>query len=87
MPDFDGDEAKKKFKMADSKKTEIFKTTNTQYFLANIFGIGPWVCFDIFFQLNFYDCRGFQPKTNHPKYSWGECNKPKYLGNTELAKY
>ena len=35
--------------MADSKKTEIFKTTNTQYFLANIFGIGPWVCFDFFF--------------------------------------
>ena len=26
--------------------------------------------------LNFYDNRGFQPKTTHPKHSWREC---KYL--------
>ena len=33
---------KKKFKMADSKKTEIFNSANSQYFFAKILGIGSW---------------------------------------------
>jgi hypothetical protein len=41
MPDFDGDEAKKKFK--NTKKKKIFKTANSHYFFAKISGIGPWV--------------------------------------------
>ena len=28
--------------MADSKKSEFFKTTNSQYFFEKISGIGPW---------------------------------------------
>ena len=43
LTNFHGDEAKKKiskkkFKMANSKKTEIFKSANSQ---AKISGIGP----------------------------------------------
>ena len=33
----------KNFKMADSKKTEIFKIPNSQNFSAKISQIGPWV--------------------------------------------
>jgi hypothetical protein len=38
------DEAKKKrFKMADAKKTEFFFSANSQYFFLKISEIGPWV--------------------------------------------
>ena len=34
---------KKKFKMADSKKSSFFKIANSQNFFAKISWIGPWV--------------------------------------------
>ena len=49
MIDLNRDEAKKncfekiKFKMADSKKTEIFNSANSQYFFVKISEIGFWV--------------------------------------------
>ena len=36
-------ERRKKIKMTDSKKPEIFNSPNSQYFIAKISGIGPWV--------------------------------------------
>ena len=49
MTNFHEDEAKKKFlkkklKVADSKKTEFFKITNSQYVFVKISWICPWVC-------------------------------------------
>ena len=33
----------KKIKMADTKKTEIFNSINSQYFFVKMSWIGPWV--------------------------------------------
>ena len=48
LTDFHGDEAKmfffeKKFQNVRLKKTEIFKTANSQQFFTKILDIGPWV--------------------------------------------
>jgi hypothetical protein len=43
LTDFHGDEAKQYFQNGPLKKTEFFKTTNSQYFFTKISGVGPWV--------------------------------------------
>jgi hypothetical protein len=50
LTDFHGDEAnkififlKRNFKMAATKKTEFFTSTNSQYFFLKISWVGPWV--------------------------------------------